>query len=135
MPALFLTLALGTSAAQLPAAALSEPSIVLEQGRRQMHDLDYVRAIASFRQVQRLDPENPAGYYYEAATAWLRELDRREDLNLGRFLDASYFDEKNTRPRDEAAEKTINDMYTLFILISCSSKVYRALPYIQRCIV
>jgi len=80
---------------------------IMERGWAELHDLDYEAATRSFRQVQRLDGSQPQGFLSEAVAVWLRELERRQDLDVARFIDARHFANPDGRVRDVAAEERI----------------------------
>lgn len=66
-------LALGLAA---PAAAAGGPKLapeaerLLEEGVRELYELDYADSRAAFRRLVELEPENPFGYLFEAGGIW-----------------------------------------------------------------
>jgi len=63
------------------------------EGFTQMYNLDYDEAMGTFALLHSQYPQHPAPPLYMATTVWLRELLRRDDLDLNKFATASYFDE------------------------------------------
>ena len=62
-------------------------------GFTQMYNLDYDEALGTFALLHSQYPQHPAPPLYMATTVWLRELFRRDDLDLSKFSTPSYFDE------------------------------------------
>lgn len=67
-------LALLLAAAARPAAAAARLSPVaeaqLDEGLRRLYALDYARSRAAFHRLAELEPDNPAGYLFEAGGIW-----------------------------------------------------------------
>ena len=55
--------------------------------------MDYDEAMSTFALLHSQYPQHPAPPLYMATTLWLRELLRRNDLDLNKFVTPTYFDE------------------------------------------
>jgi tetratricopeptide (TPR) repeat protein len=77
----------------LPAQSLREPAFMAKAnpGFNDIYNLDYARAEQVFVKLRQEYPNHPAPPLYLAITAWLRELFRRQDLDLDLFLSPSFF--------------------------------------------
>lgn len=62
-------------------------------GLSDLFNLDYEEALATFKNLQENHPNHPAPPLYEAIVVWQRELFRRRDLKLERFVSPGYFTE------------------------------------------
>jgi hypothetical protein len=62
-------------------------------GFAQIYNMDYDEAMGTFALLHSEYPQHPAPPLYMATTLWLRELLRRGDLDLNKFVTATYFDE------------------------------------------
>jgi tetratricopeptide (TPR) repeat protein len=61
-------------------------------------NMDYTRAERSFQVLAQQHPGHPAPPLYLAAIIWMRELMKRQDLNLDRFVSPSYFNSPAALP-------------------------------------
>jgi tetratricopeptide (TPR) repeat protein len=62
-------------------------------GFDQVYNMDYDEAMGTFARLHSQYPQHPAPPLYMATTLWLRELLRRDDLDLNKFVTPTYFDE------------------------------------------
>jgi len=77
----------------LPAQNLREPVFMnrANPGFEDIYNLDYERAEQLFVKLKQEYPLHPAPPLYLGTIAWLRELFRRQDLDLDLFLSPSFF--------------------------------------------
>ncbi|GAB4229572.1 MAG: hypothetical protein Kow00109_00880 [Acidobacteriota bacterium] len=91
--------------ASVAAEGLRTPEFLeqIQPGFDDLFNLEYERAWRRFNDLRERWPEHPGPPLYAAATVWLRELYRRQDLDLERFLSPGYFAEKTAHrmPADE----------------------------------
>lgn len=82
--------------ASLPAAGLRTREFLeqIQPGFDDLFNLEYERAWRRFSELRERWPQHPGPPLYAAATVWLRELYRRQDLDLEKFLSPGYFAEK-----------------------------------------
>lgn len=75
---------------------LRDPKFVAraEFGFEQIFNMDYDKAEQVFATLGKEYPEHPAPPLYIASIRWLKEMERRQDLSLNRFITATYFNEK-----------------------------------------
>ncbi|MFQ5742401.1 MAG: tetratricopeptide repeat protein [Acidobacteriota bacterium] len=101
------------SAAQLPrVASLSKLDELYRQGNEQIFNLDYDEALATFDEALSVAPEHPAPYAWKALTLWMKELFRRGEFDLGRYLDMSRFrsGKKGSAEERSALTKQVLDL-------------------------
>ncbi len=67
-----------------------------QAGFSDMFNLDYDNAERDFSLLQRDYPQHPGPPLYLASIRWLKELVRRQDLSLNRFIYPGYFARKTT---------------------------------------
>ncbi len=65
----------------------------IRHGLRDIYNLEYDRAAASFQGMIREAPDDPAGYVYLATTYWLQELSAKQELSIDRFAASDFFAE------------------------------------------
>lgn len=77
----------------LQAQSLREPSFVAraESGFTHIFNMDYDKAEQVFAALEKEYPQHPAPPLYQASIHWLKELERRQDLSLNRFIAPTYF--------------------------------------------
>lgn len=63
----------------------------IRAGLDHLYNMEYEEADQVFQSLIKTQPDNPAGYAYEAVTCWLREMHRRQELTLQRFTSPEYF--------------------------------------------
>ncbi len=98
----FLSLALllgALSCLALPAVA-STPG--LDRGFRQMYDLDFTGAHATFHQYQQANVADPMGYVSDAAAYLFSEFERLHVLESDLFIDDSNFEARHKLTADPA---------------------------------
>jgi tetratricopeptide (TPR) repeat protein len=92
----------------LQAENLREPRFVAlaESGFEHIFNMDYDQAQQVFISLEKDYPQHPAPPVYLASIPWLKEMERRQDLNLDRFIAPTYFSNKTDRvmPSRERAE-------------------------------
>jgi tetratricopeptide (TPR) repeat protein len=78
----------------------------LQEGIRDVYNLEYDRAEQNFQKLIEEAPDDPAGYCYLAWTYWVRELGGKQELSIDRFAASDFFSEspKYTAPVDPAVE-------------------------------
>jgi tetratricopeptide (TPR) repeat protein len=81
----------------------------IQQGLRDLYNMDYDRATSAFHAMTREAPEDPAGFVYLAMTYYVQELFQRQELTTDRFAASDFFVEN---PR--YAPKTGAAMEALF---------------------
>jgi len=64
----------------------------LDRGYRQMYNLDFSGAHATFHQFQQANPSDPMGYVSDAAAYLFSEFERLHVLEADLFVDDSHFD-------------------------------------------
>jgi hypothetical protein len=87
---------------------LREPQFMeqAKPGFTDIFNLDYDKAQQVFVTLEKEYPQHPAPPLYLASIIWLKEMLRRQDLSLNRFIAASYFSKKTNEvmpPRERAA--------------------------------
>ncbi len=65
----------------------------IQQGLRDLYDMQYDQAEETFQTMIREAPDDPAGYAYLAMTYWVRELSGKQELSLDRFASSDFFSE------------------------------------------
>jgi tetratricopeptide (TPR) repeat protein len=77
----------------LPAQSLREPVFMSKAspGFEDIYNIDYERAEQLFQLLKKEYPQHPAPPLYLGIIAWLKELFRRQDLDLDLFLSPSFF--------------------------------------------
>ena len=65
-----------------------------ETGFEQIFNMDYEKAEQVFTSLEKEYPQHPAPPLYLASICWLKEMERRQDLSLNRFITATYFNDK-----------------------------------------
>jgi tetratricopeptide (TPR) repeat protein len=76
----------------------------IQQGLRDIYNMEYDRAASGFQAMTRQAPDDPAGYVYLAMTYWIEELFRRQELSTDRFAASDFFVENpKYAPRTDAA--------------------------------
>ncbi len=82
----------------LSAQSLREPRFMAkaQPGFNDIYNLDYERAEQVFIALQKEYPGHPAPPLYLAIIGWLRELFRRQELNLDLFMSPSFFTRSTT---------------------------------------
>lgn len=88
---LFFTLALGQQLREQEFFEASRP------GFRHLYNMDYDEATDIFARLDEDHPYHPGPPLYLASIIWLRELVRREELNLDHFVSPGYFTEKTDK--------------------------------------
>jgi hypothetical protein len=91
-----------------PAGAPVAPAL-LEQGYRQMYDLQFEEAHRTFREWQRLHPEDPMGPVSDAAAYLFSEFDRLRILQSEFFLDDNGFRSEDRFTADSGVKKKFED--------------------------
>jgi tetratricopeptide (TPR) repeat protein len=83
----------------LQAENLRDPRFVAlaESGFEHIFNMDYDRAQQVFVSLEKDYPQHPAPPLYLASIPWLKEMQRRQDLNLDRFLAPAYFSNKTNQ--------------------------------------
>src|SRR5215813_13967417 len=61
------------------------------KGFDHVYNLDYEEALAAFEKLGQQYPQHPGPPLYLALTLWQRELFRRQDLQLDRFIEPESF--------------------------------------------
>lgn len=77
-----------------------------EAGFDEIFNMDYDQAERNFAALEKDYPQHPAPPLYRASIQWLKEMQRRQDLSLNRFLTATYFSSKTNEvmPPQERTE-------------------------------
>lgn len=92
----------------LYAENLRDPHFVAraESGFEHIFNMDYDKAAQAFISLEKDFPQHPAPPLYLASIPWLKEMERRQDLNLDRFLAPTYFNDKTNQvmPSRERSE-------------------------------
>lgn len=97
-----------------PAAAVAQVTLFppgqltrIQQGIRDIYNMEYSRAAENFQSMIQNAPEDPAGYAYLAMTYWIEELSAKQELSIERFASSDFFEENpKYRPKvDPAAEE------------------------------
>jgi tetratricopeptide (TPR) repeat protein len=88
--ALFLILACFSG---LRAQNLRDPHFVAlaESGFAHLLNQDYDKAEQVFVSLEKENPQHPAPPLYQASIHWLKEMERRQDISLNRFIVPAYF--------------------------------------------
>src|SRR5215469_10812271 len=91
-----------------PALAQSTARVVpqpeLERGFRQMYNLDFNGAHATFGVYQKLNPDDPLGYVANAAAYLFSEFNRLQILESDLFTDDHRWDSRSTQAPDPAVK-------------------------------
>jgi tetratricopeptide (TPR) repeat protein len=77
-----------------------------EDGFQDIFNMDYDNADQSFASLERDYPQHPAPPMYRASIYWLKEMQRRQDLDLNRFITPTYFSARTDQvmpPQERAA--------------------------------
>jgi hypothetical protein len=87
---------------------LRDPRFVAraESGFELIFNMDYDLAKQVLLSLEKDYPQHPAPPLYLASIPWLKEMERRQDLNLNRFIAPTYFNNKTDQvmPSQERAE-------------------------------
>jgi tetratricopeptide (TPR) repeat protein len=77
----------------LRAQNLRDPHFVAraESGFAHLLNQDYDKAEQVFVSLEKENPRHPAPPLYQASIHWLKEMERRQDISLNRFLAPTYF--------------------------------------------
>jgi tetratricopeptide (TPR) repeat protein len=77
----------------LRAQNLRDPHFVAraESGFAHLLNQDYDKAEQVFVSLEKENPQHPAPPLYEASIHWLKEMERRQDISLNRFIAPTYF--------------------------------------------
>jgi tetratricopeptide (TPR) repeat protein len=91
----------------LQAQDLRDPHFTarVESGFEDIFNMDYEKAEQTFTSVEQEYPQHPAPPLYLASIRWLKEMLRRQDLDMNRFIVPTYFSRK-TGHIMPAAERT-----------------------------
>jgi tetratricopeptide (TPR) repeat protein len=83
-------------ASPLSAQSLRDPEFMkkVQVGFNDIYNIDYGEAKQVFASLAAQYPYHPASPLYMASVIWLEELLRRQDLDLNRFVSATYFSKK-----------------------------------------
>jgi hypothetical protein len=101
VPALLVMMSVG-----LPCLAQSPPSsATLDEGYRQMYNLEFTAAHATFKNWEDLHPNDPLGPTSDAAAYLFSEFDRLGLLQSELFIDDEKFDNRSKLAPDPAARK------------------------------
>lgn len=87
----------------------------LQEGLRDVYNLEYDRAEKNFQRMIDETPDDPAGYAYLAWTYWVRELGVKQELSIDRFAASDFFSEGpkyfvRVDPAVEARFRKMNDL-------------------------
>jgi len=88
--------------AQPTARVVPQPE--LERGFRQMYNLDFQGAHATFAVYQKGSPDDPLGYVADAAAYLFAEFDRLQILESDLFIDDHRWDSRSTQSADPAVK-------------------------------
>jgi hypothetical protein len=80
----------------------------LDRGYRQMYDLDFVGAHATFHQYQQANADDPMGYVSDAAAYLFSEFERLHVLESDLFIDDSHFEARQRLKADPAIKIQID---------------------------
>jgi hypothetical protein len=85
----------------------ANPTVVpdLEHGFRQMYNLNFAGAHATFHQFQATNPEDPMGYVADAAAYLFAEFERLHILEADLFVDDSRFGNRSRLSPDPETKK------------------------------
>ena len=104
-----------------------------EPGFVALHSLDYDQAGRVFRSMQKSFPDHPAPPLYLAATVWLQEMFRRQELEMSRFAWPGHFIDKQSSvmPAEQKHEffRYLNLSETLCRRILASEAKHRDAAY------
>jgi hypothetical protein len=84
------------------------PQPELERGFRQMYNLDFNAAHATFHVYQRLNPDDPLGYVSDAAADLFAEFNRLHILESDLFTDDRRFDNRSQEEPDPAVKSSFD---------------------------
>jgi tetratricopeptide (TPR) repeat protein len=76
-----------------------------ESGREQLYNMELSSARGSFAELGRLDPQSPAGPYYEATTLWTLEFTRRGGMSGATFRTGEYWSSSRDERPDPALDR------------------------------
>jgi len=84
----------------------------IQQGLRDIYNLEYARAAENFQGLIREAPDDPAGYAYLATTYWVQELSAKQELSIDRFAASDFFSElpKYSLRVDPAVEQRLRGL-------------------------
>jgi tetratricopeptide (TPR) repeat protein len=97
--------------APLPAQSLRDP-LFMDQARpgfEGVYNLDYDKAERVFIALNKENPRHPAPPLYLGIIDWLRELFRRQDLDLDLFISPSFFTKETKQMMPPARRKAFFD--------------------------
>jgi tetratricopeptide (TPR) repeat protein len=78
----------------------------VQDGFQQIYQLDYERAMETFTSLEKDYPRNPGPPLDQGVTIMLRELFRRRDLKLDKFITPSYFTRPSEHPLPDGPRET-----------------------------
>ncbi len=86
----------------------------IQQGVRDLYNMEYERAAENFQAMIRESPDDLAGYAYLARTIWIKELAGTQELSIDRFAASDFFEEQpkfspKVDPAVEDRFRKIND--------------------------
>ncbi|MBZ5496736.1 MAG: tetratricopeptide repeat protein [Acidobacteriia bacterium] len=95
----------------LPAQSLREPEFMAQAspGFDCIYNLDYDQAERIFLTLRKQHPQHPAPPLYLGVIAWLRELFRRQDLDLDLFLSPAFFTKETSQVMPPEQRKAFFD--------------------------
>ncbi len=98
MRKIILFILLSASASQLAAQNLRDAGFMakVQTGFNAIYNMDYDEAGQFFASLEKQYPHHPAPPLYLAIILWLEEMNRRQDLDLSRFMAPSYFTRKTS---------------------------------------
>lgn len=84
----------------------------IQQGLRDIYNMEYKRAAENFQGLIAEAPDDPAGYAYLASTYWIQELSAKQELSIDRFAASDFFSEapKYVPKVDPAVEQRFRQM-------------------------
>lgn len=91
------------------AGSATAASASLEQGYRDMYNLDFETAHQVFRAWQASHPEDPLGFVSDAAGYLFSEFNRLHVLQTALFTDDKRFEERSKLPPDPATKVAFNE--------------------------
>lgn len=103
----------GTAAAQTTLFPPDELARV-QEGIRDIYNMEYKRAAENFQGMIKDAPDDPAGYAYLAMTYWVEELSGKQELSIDRFAASDFFVESpkyrpKVNPKVEARFRELSD--------------------------
>lgn len=86
-------------------AASDAPATALDQGFRELYNLDFDAAHQAFQQWQRAHPEDPLGHVSDAAAYLFSEFDRLHVLEVELFVDDNKYEHRVRNTADPKAKQ------------------------------